>query len=213
MGTEKINMLGSKSDQIGKIVETIKTISEQTNLLALNAAIETARAGEAGRGFAVVADEVRKLAEESSKATEQISVLIVEIQRDIKGAVDSLNKNSNQVDEGVSAIIKATESFKNIPVLSEGVVKSLSEVSAIAEENTAGSEEVSSSVQEVTSAMQQVSSSAQQLTIVADELRQLVVKFKIDDSQPGNRKIVSSPPIKEDIKRRYDSEMLKQQRT
>jgi methyl-accepting chemotaxis protein len=62
---------GSRSNQIGAIVDTNDDIASQTNMLALNAAIEAARAGEYGQGFAVVADEVRRLAERSSSATKK----------------------------------------------------------------------------------------------------------------------------------------------
>ena len=77
--SQAIRELGSKSQLIGGIVDTITAIAEQTNLLALNAAIEAARAGEQGRGFAVVAEEVRELAEESRAAAKSIATLVNEI--------------------------------------------------------------------------------------------------------------------------------------
>ena len=182
-GAQKIKGLGNKSKEIGKIVDTINNISEQTNLLALNAAIEAARAGEAGRGFAVVADEVRKLAEESGKATGQISDLIAGIQSEIQGSVDSMERNTKQVAEGSAAVQQALASFETIPTLVEGVNRTLADMAAVAEENAAGSEEVSSSVQQVASAMQQVSSSAQQLSAGAEQLKSLVAKFKINEDR------------------------------
>jgi len=180
-GADKIGALGEKSKEIGNIVDTINQISEQTNLLALNAAIEAARAGEAGRGFAVVADEVRKLAEESGQATQKISSLIKGIQKEIDGAVLSMNENSKQVEEGGRDVEKAMQAFRTLPEVIKTVNQSAEEVGSVAQENASGAEEVSASIQEVTSSMQQVTSSSQQMADIATKLQEIVSSFKIDD--------------------------------
>lgn len=78
----QINQLDQRTAKVDSMVQLIESIASQTNLLALNAAIEAARAGESGRGFAVVADEVRKLAENTSKATVEISKVVTEMRSD-----------------------------------------------------------------------------------------------------------------------------------
>ncbi|WP_315855260.1 methyl-accepting chemotaxis protein [Chenggangzhangella methanolivorans] len=82
--------LSTAADRIGEVVLLIRGIAEQTNLLALNATIEAARAGDAGRGFAIVASEVKNLAEQTAKATEQISSQISESQSMAAQAVSAI---------------------------------------------------------------------------------------------------------------------------
>ena len=84
----------SPAAEIGNVVKVITAIAEQTNLLALNATIEAARAGEAGKGFAVVASEVKDLAQETAKATEDISRRVEAIQADTASAVAAIGEIS-----------------------------------------------------------------------------------------------------------------------
>src|SRR4029078_10705867 len=84
--------LGASSQRIGEVVKTITTIAAQTNLLALNATIEAARAGDAGKGFAVVASEVKDLAQETARATEDISGRVGAIQSDTEGAIAAISE-------------------------------------------------------------------------------------------------------------------------
>jgi len=143
-----IRKLDERSREIGKIVEMITEIADQTNLLSLNASIEAARAGKHGRGFAVVADEVRKLAQQSRESADQIQVLIRNIRNDVKQAVESMDRGTREVQEGVSVVKKAGEAFGKISASVERVSTNIEGVTAVVEELSASTEEVAASADE-----------------------------------------------------------------
>ncbi|GAA0785214.1 methyl-accepting chemotaxis protein [Hathewaya limosa] len=196
-----IDILGTKSHKIGDIVSLIESVSEQTNLLALNAAIEAARAGEHGKGFAVVADEVRKLAEETKSATCDISVIIKEIQSEVKKAVVSMDEGKKQVQNGNVIVHDAGEAFANIFMSIENVSDQVHQVSAVIEELYAGmgnmvasienmanisvvstqsTETIAASSQEQKASMDEVAESAQLLSNIAMDLQEDFSKFKVE---------------------------------
>ncbi|MBK7632397.1 MAG: methyl-accepting chemotaxis protein [Ignavibacteriales bacterium] len=185
--------LGKSSNEIGEIVQVIDDIADQTNLLALNAAIEAARAGEQGRGFAVVADEVRKLAERTSKATQEIAIMIKHIQKDTEGAVKSMQQGTKEVENGKLLAEKAGNSLSEIITGAEKVVDIVTQVAAASEEQSSASQQITLNIELITNVTQQSATGVRQIAHAAEDLNQLtenlqklISHFKVDKSSYQN---------------------------
>ncbi len=148
---ELIKGLAESAQKIGDVVTMIQDIAGQTNLLALNATIEAARAGDAGKGFAVVASEVKALANQTAKATEEISSQIGEIQGATAGAVDAIQSIGNIINE-INEITSA--------------------ISSAVEEQGAATQEVTSNITGVSQASAETGRSSEDLLNAASELTQ-----------------------------------------
>ncbi len=189
---DTVEALARSSEQIGQIVAVINDIADQTNLLALNAAIEAARAGEQGRGFAVVADEVRMLAEKTTKATKEIADMISTIQNDTRGAMGSMEKGTEQVEEGVRLANEAGQSLREIMTSIERASEMVRQIAVAAEEQSATTEEISTNITsiagvatETAEGVKHISSATEDLRRVADELKGIVDAFVLDTEAGG----------------------------
>jgi methyl-accepting chemotaxis protein len=168
----RVGELSKAASRIGDVVELINTIAGQTNLLALNAAIEAARAGEAGRGFAVVASEVKALAEQTAKATGDISQQISGIQtatlesvnaiREIRGTIEKLSEVSSTIAAAMEQQGAATQEIsRNIQQASQ----STQQVSCNITDVQLGAGETGSASSQVLSAAQMLSSDSTRLKV------------------------------------------------
>ncbi|MEW6697366.1 MAG: methyl-accepting chemotaxis protein [Bacillota bacterium] len=177
--SQGIETLSHTLTQVNQIVDLITNIADQTNLLALNAAIEAARAGEQGRGFAVVAEEVRKLAEKSASAAKEINQLVGQVQVESKRAVEAMQNGSVQVKEGSAVVAEVGQKFEVIIGSIEELAKQIRSVAAASEQISEGVQNVASNTEEQSASVEEVTASTEHLTKMANDLNELVKRFKI----------------------------------
>ncbi len=175
--TGTMNKLGDSSREIGDVVRLITSIAEQTNLLALNATIEAARAGDAGKGFAVVADEVKQLAQETARATEDISKRVETIQ-------DDADQATQAITEIARVITRINEFQTTIASAVEEQTATTQAINAGVSDAATGSGQIARSIATVAgsssataASMGEARTNAAQLTAMSDELAEIVSGF------------------------------------
>ena len=196
---EQVNETNKAIASINEAVELISDITSQTNLLSLNASIEAARAGQAGRGFAVVASEIKQLADQSSQGADSIkniadnileksnrSVILTgrmkelaeQEQTDIGNAKESFDILNRIIEENAAIAQTVMDKTKNLEALKLDIINSVSELSAISEENAASNEEVTARVTEIAESVNRISEDTQTVRKVSSDMKELMDYFK-----------------------------------
>lgn len=172
-----VAQLVDAAEKIGEVVKLINEIAEQTNLLALNATIEAARAGDAGRGFAVVASEVKSLANQTAKATQEISDQVSGMQHATGLAVKAMNEIKGIIGDIEATSVSIATAVEEQDASTQEIARNVAEVSTGTEEVTSNIHTVNDGATSTGSAAAEVLNSAKQLTQQSDDLRGQVVEF------------------------------------
>ena len=181
-----IDNLNGSVINIGKFLSVINEVSEKTNLLALNAAIEAARAGDYGRGFSVVADEVRSLAFQTKESTNEIEMMITELQSSSKDAqkamsngIEMVNKSVDDAKQAGQDILLITHSIQEISQMNEQIATAAEQQSSVTEEINRNMLHIQDGYTEMQLSYGNIDKCSEMVDSLATELEKTVNQFKI----------------------------------
>jgi methyl-accepting chemotaxis protein len=170
----KVEEVKAGADAVTRVIQLISDIAEQTNLLALNATIEAARAGEAGKGFAVVAGEVKNLAQQTARATDEVSAEIERMRGSVQEAVPAMEQVAGIVREmnEISGVVASTATQQ--AAATEEITRNVQQAAQGAQEVAGNVQGLREGAQASSAGSEQVLSSAGALAQQASELRTAV---------------------------------------
>lgn len=173
---ESMNEINGASKEIDKIIATINEIAAQTNLLALNASIEAARAGEAGKGFAVVANQVNVLADQSAQAAKESATLIETSVKAVEKGMVIAGQTASQLQEVAENSQIITKEVTNIADTLETQATEIKQIND-------GIEQINDVVQTNSATSEECAASSQEMSSEAENLREMIQKFKIAEDK------------------------------
>ncbi|WNG16630.1 methyl-accepting chemotaxis protein [Cystobacter fuscus] len=154
----RIRALDERARQIGRITESVKGLADRSNMLALNAAIEAVRSGEHGKGFGVVAREIRSLADQSIKATHNVSVILEDISEAIRSTAAITEEGSAKVGNSLGEIREFGETLQQLSNIVRDNAQSVRQITTAVNQQGTGITQIFQAVSDLSTMMDQTMS-------------------------------------------------------